>query len=115
MAIKSAEPIYTGGGIYIFLGQIDDDFFVADSCNQDARIVDANPSDFTDDERFGFEEWASEEWQQEHLVRDLTDTSERRRFFVDMLKWVFDNEPDGNYMMSDIEYLLTDIQNEQEL
>lgn len=112
MKIKSVEPIYTGGGIYIFLGAVDDNYFIADSLECDVRIVDEDPRNHTDDERFGYEEWASAEWQEEHLVKDLT--SDRKTFFVDMLRWVFNNEPDGNYLMSDIDYLLADIQNKQD-
>ena len=103
MKIKSVEPIYTGGNIYVFMGAVDDNFFLASSCDYDVRIIDEDPRNHTSEERFGFEEWASAEWQEEHIVKDL-EPSEAVEFFLTMLLWIKNNEPDGNYMMSDMTY-----------
>lgn len=36
-------PIYTGGNIYVFLGKTENEYFMADSCNFDVTLFDADP------------------------------------------------------------------------
>lgn len=91
---KSVEPCYTGGGIYIFFGELaDGTHFMADSSFFDVRILNEDASDNED-------AWTAE-WQDEHLKRDLTPT-EAVAFFKQMFKWVKANEPDGNYNLCDM-------------
>lgn len=100
---KAVEPIYTGGNIYIFTGQMtNDNYFIADSSFFDVRILDADPSEVTWENAM-FKEYAmdSVKWQEEHLVKDL-DPTEAVAFFRQMLKWVKANKPDGNYSLCDM-------------
>lgn len=100
---KTVEPIYTGGNIYIFAGQMTNgNYFIADSSFFDVRILDADPSEVTWENAM-FKEYAmdSVEWQEEHLVDDANPT-EAVVFFRHMLKWVKENEPEGNYSLCDM-------------
>lgn len=108
MKFKSVEPNYTGGNIYVFTGKVDDNYFMADTANYDVRLLNADPSDNTDEERFGFPEWECDVWQEEHLVRDLEPT-EAKEFFIKMLSWVKKHQPDGNYLVSDMDYYLAEV------
>lgn len=102
----SVEPCYTGGGVYIFTGQLaDGNYFMADTSFFDVRIVNEDPDAPT---HMDYDGTVSErnidsvEWQEEHLVEDLNPT-ETVAFFRQMLKWVQENEPNGNYNMGDME------------
>ena len=108
MKFKSVEPEYTGGGIYVFTGAVDDNYFMADTSFYDVRLLDANPKDNVNEERFGFPEWECADWQEEHLVKDLV-PHEAVEFFKEMLRWVQENEPDGNYLMSDMDYFAEEV------
>lgn len=116
----SVDPEYTGGGIYVFTGELTDgNFFMADTANYDVRIVNENPcipDDMLDDEaweKYGItrdeDAWASVEWQEEHLVKDLT-PDEAVAFFKEMLKWVEDNDSSGNYLGSDMDYFKKELE-----
>ena len=102
----SCEPIYTGGGIYCFRGQLsdnewfvaDDDFFDVTIVNSDVWEIDENGDDVC---------WFFD-WQEEHLIKYLDD-GERLDFIRDMLYWIIENEPKGNYLMSDLERDLDEV------
>ena len=102
MKFKSVEPNYTGGGIYVFTGQVDDNYFVADSPNFDVRLLNDDPNAEAEEDWFDTNV-ESVEWQEEHLVKDLTEWAACAEFFAEMLKWVKENKPDGNYLMGDME------------
>ena len=113
MRINDVTPIYTGGNIYVFVGKIDDNYFIASDMCYDIRIVDANPFDYTDT-TYGNEEWCYEEWQAAHLIQDITDENEVKKTFCSILQWIIDNEPRTdrtNYSVTDIENDLIDIEN----
>lgn len=98
--IESVEPEYTGGNIYIFVGKLTNgNYFVADGDMFDVRIVDA-PWDW--------EESQFPDWQESHLVEDLS-AADALQFCKRMLEWVKTNEPDGNYSMSDMDYIEKDL------
>lgn len=102
----SVEPEYTGGGIYLFTGRLaDGNFFMADTANYDVRVLTEDPNEPTGMDALGITERNidSVEWQEEHLVKDLT-PDEAVEFFKEMLKWVEDNNPSGNYLGSDMDY-----------
>ena len=102
----SCEPIYTGGGIYCFRGQLsDNEWFIADDVMFDVRIVDAAP--WSVDEH-GDELCWFDNWQKEHLISDLT-IKESLIFFRDMIYWIRENKPKGNYSMSDLDDDLIEI------
>ena len=116
----SVDPEYTGGGIYVFTGKLTDgNYFMADTANYDVRIVNENPNipdDMSDDEaweKYGItrdeDAWASVEWQEEHLVKDLV-PDEAVAFFKQMLKWVEDNDPEGNYLGADMDYFKKELE-----
>lgn len=116
----SVDPEYTGGGIYVFTGELaDGNYFMADTANYDVRIVNADPNipdDMSDEEaweKYGItrseDAWASVEWQEEHLVKDLV-PDEAVAFFKQMLKWVEDNDPSGNYLGSDMDYFKKELE-----
>ena len=66
----NGELIYTGGGIYVGIGQTDDgNWYMADHGNDAVRIVNANPNDAPNN---GDDAWYPE-WQDEHLVKDYRD------------------------------------------
>lgn len=74
MTIKEVYAEYTGGGIWLFRGSLDDgDYFMVDDYG-DVLIVDADPAQYGDEPYY-------EEWQREHFVRELYD--DRRCNFVD--------------------------------
>lgn len=108
----SVEPEYTGGGIYLFTGRLaDGNFFMADTANYDVRILTEDPNEPTGMDALGITERNidSVEWQEEHLVNDLT-PDEAVAFFKEMLKWVEDNDPSGNYLGSDMDYFKEELE-----
>lgn len=102
------EPIYTGGGIYCFLGQIDDcTWFLASDAEYDVVILNSDPWLAVDNETGEQLCWFSD-WQEEHLIENL-DEQDSLDFFSDMLNWIEDNEPNGNYLMSELELDMEEI------
>lgn len=102
MMFKSVTPCYTGGCIYVFTGSLENgNYFIAESCNFDIREINANPDNYDFSE-----EVCQAEWQEEHLVRDYENRSvESRKFLTEMLDWVLENKPKGDYCSSDMEEL----------
>lgn len=101
MKIKSVTPDYTGGNIYVYLGELDNgQYFIAEDLMYDVTIVDADPRKAGDD---AFQP----DWIEEHLVRYLEE--DNITFFRDMLCWVIDNKPDGNYNIVDMEHELMEL------
>ena len=79
--IKVIYPDYTGGGIYVFLGQLSDgNYFMAGNSDWAVRILDACPW------RTKNNNWEYADWQEKHLVRDLSDT-EAEEFAKGMLEY----------------------------
>lgn len=108
----SVEPEYTGGGIYLFTGRLTDgSYFMADTANYDVRVLNADPNEPTGMDALGITERNidSVEWQEEHLVNDLK-PDEAVAFFKEMLKWVEDNDPSGNYLGADMDYFKEELE-----
>lgn len=102
------EPIYTGGNIYCFLGQIDDHtWFFASDADYDVVILNADPWLAIDPDSGEQLCWFPD-WQEEHLIEYL-DEQGSIDFFKDMLNWVKENEPDGNYLMSELEFDMEEV------
>lgn len=93
--IKEAFAVYTGGNIWLFYGQLKDgNYFLTDD-NGCTQILNADPSDF--------DESLYEEWQQEHLVREL-EHEERIKFCNELLDWIFAHpDNDGGITEQEIE------------
>jgi len=105
-SIEYATPCYTGGGVYIYTGKLkdgnyflgSDDWFSEQNNYFTFRIVNEDPDKFPEDCLF-------DDWQTEHLVKDLS-LEENKSFTKEVLNWVINNKPEGNYQISDMEGLL---------
>lgn len=111
------ETDYTGGGIYVFTGKLDNgNYFLADTSFYDVRILDADPSipvDMPADEAlstYGItsdeDAWASVDWQEEHLVEDLA-PERAKAFMIELLKWIKAHGPNGACI--DADYFIEDL------
>lgn len=77
--LKEAFAVYTGGGIWLFYGQLTNgNYFLMDD-NGWTLILNADPSDF--------DESTYEDWQQEHLIKEL-DGKERTDFCDAVLDYI---------------------------
>jgi hypothetical protein len=82
--IKSVEAVYTGGGVYLFYGALTNGaYFLTDDygCTQ---ILNESPEDF--------DESLYEEWQNAHLIEELTG-ARRERFVLNMLNTLERSKP----------------------
>lgn len=85
--IKDVKAVYTGGGIWLFYGSLNNgNYFLVDDDGA-VRITDA-PWDDLDTTLY-------EDWQIEHLVKDIEDETERVMFCNEMLKQL-ETESDEN-------------------
>lgn len=74
---------YTGGGIYIFMGKLDNGiYFMCDDMY--ASFLDADPREAGDDAYYT-------EWQEKHDVEFDIDYP---HFFLQMCDWIKENKPD---------------------
>lgn len=113
---RSVVPTYTGGGIYVFCGELTNgNYFIADNSWFDVRILNGDPTEPTGESYLDIPElnWESVEWQEEHLVEDLQ-PGDARTFFREMLEWVLYKKPYGNYQTGDMEYLMSELEPESE-
>lgn len=93
-AIKTATAEYTGGGIYIYHGELENGLYfrTADEwqsvsiCDADTSTEDADYSEFFDT----------------HQIDELQG-DDYKRFFNNMLVWINNNKPDGNYNLGELE------------
>lgn len=92
--IKTATAEYTGGGIYVYHGQLQDgnhfrtcdDWETIEICDADTGVEDANYIEF----------------YEEHRVEILVEDG-YRRFWNQMIQWIIQNQPDGNYATNELE------------
>ena len=83
---KNVKAEYTGGGIYIFLGEFaDGKFFLTDDYGA-TLILDEDPADF--------DESLYPEWQEKHLIEELMGPA-RLSFLNDMLDTLKASNPDN--------------------
>lgn len=98
--IKHVTPEYSGGGIYLFLGELNNgNSFIADTNCYSVRILDLGTCSI---DSVSDEELFQTDFQEYHLVKDLNEP-ESLLFFLKVLKWTLDNFPKGNYTIADIE------------
>lgn len=104
MSITYVRPEYTGGGIYCFLGRLAQSkrWFLADTNNYDVRILNASPFTAGDDV------WDAS-WQEAHLVKDLN-PEEALNFFIEMLNWIREFSPSGNYLSEDMDTIREEVE-----
>ena len=101
MKLKKVVPEYTGGGIYVITGSIDDDnHFIADTSNFDISIVNADPTKMPLDN-------ITMEWIEEHLIEFVTLTFDRMDFFNAILNHL-DKKPGlaDNYDYEELEAIV---------
>jgi len=103
--VKSANACYTGGGIYMYYGKLNNGnhFLCWTDWEEYVLELDADPG--TDE---NIEEAGYEDWQQAHTVRELP-VMESYKTLLSALKWIVKNEPVGNYSVSDMERDITDL------
>lgn len=76
----NGELIYTGGGIYVGIGQTDDgNWYLADHGFDAVRILNADINLAGDDAWYP-------EWQEKHLVYDYQDGEDSAEFLYESLK-----------------------------
>ena len=96
--VSRSNACYTGGGIYIITGQLENGHYILTSTDSDwygdVLIVNADPE--ADLEAATFPEW-----QDKHLVRE-TGWREGCEITIEAMEWILANRPDGNYLDSDI-------------
>lgn len=84
--VETAYAEYTGGGIWIFYGKFwNGTYFLTDDHGW-TRLLTADPSDL--------EVSTFEEWQQEHLIRDLKG-DELKSFLKDLVDYLLTKEVDS--------------------
>ena len=94
MEIKTATAEYTGGGIYVYYGQLQDgnyfrtcdDWETIEICDVDTGVEDADYIEFYEEHRV------------EILVGD-----KYKSFWNEMIRWIIQNQPDGNYATCELE------------
>ena len=103
MKIKNATACYTGGNLYIYYGQLEnglyfrayDDWDFIEICDTDTSTEDADYYEF----------------YVEHSVETIAG-DKYKAFWNEMLLWIIQNEPNGNYDSYDLERRM--IEQEQE-
>lgn len=91
--IKSATAIYTGGGIYIYYGELDNGTYFRTSDTDDCiEICDADTS---------VDEADYIEFYEEHRIKTAID-NQYKIFFNKMLTWIIENKPEGNYSVEEL-------------
>ena len=95
-SIAKATAIYTGGGIYLYVGQLADGtyFLTADDYMDYVLFLDTDPCTCIDD-------CCYEQWQSHHRIGDYS--KEKALAFKKLvLEWVITNAPEGNYQKNEI-------------
>ena len=94
MKIKYATAQYTGGGIYIYYGQLEDgNYFRGCDDWECIEICDTDTSMDTADYY---------EFYEEHRVNTLIE-NQYETFWNEMLLWIIHNAPKGNYSVNELE------------
>ncbi len=93
MTIQSATAIYTGGGIFIYYGRLQDGTFFRAVDDWDCiEICNADTST---------EEADYQEFYEEHRIKTLNG-EDYKAFWDEMLHWIIQNMPEGNYTLCDM-------------
>lgn len=95
--IYSATATCSGGGIYIYTGQLDNgDFFMSnDDFMEYVEFYDADPYEELD-------EACGEIWQHTHALGGYSG-QKAIDFMKSALNWIIQERPEGNYSVSEIE------------
>ena len=81
--IESVTPIYTGGGIWIFLGKVDRDlYFCAQDCDcYIVSFIDCDPLPLVDSDTDGV---FHADWLEKHTIAEFQDTEPVLQWFERM-------------------------------
>ena len=102
--IIKATATYTGGGIYIYTGQLENgDYFMT---NDDLISYMAYVEFFNADPYEEFEDACNEIWQSEHHIGEYSDRK-AYEFTKEILNWIIQQRPEGNYSVNEIESRLS--------
>ena len=102
MKVIRANAFYTGGGFYQYCGATDNGTYLLSYTDWESVMeVDADPEQCGDECDYG-------EWQVDHHIREI-DGKEYRTILLEMINWICDNRPDGNYTISEIEAARKDL------
>lgn len=85
--LKNVVATYTGGGIWVFTGELKDGTFFLHDDNFDTRILTEYPDPSNDDVWF-------DDWQTAHLVKDLNTEEDGAAFQLAILKFIEKYTPD---------------------
>ena len=98
MKVTFANACCSGGGVYLYIGSLDNGlFFLAsdDYVSFDISIVDTQPD---------FENGFYNDFLGSHAVNFFEgEADNERKLFLSVLKWILKNKPEGNYCKSDLE------------
>ena len=95
--LAKVEAIYTGGSIWVFVGTLKDGTHFMHDDNFDTRILNEYPDPNNEDVWY-------EEWQHEHLVKDLDTEKYGAAFQLALLQFIRENQPkEWDYFFNHIE------------
>ena len=109
MRVIYANATYTGGGIYQYTGQFDNDNYFQTWTDYEDYVqeLDVNPEENWDDND-------DEEWQNEHMVAEHYG-SEAIKILMAAMHYIIANIPVGNYSLGEIEDALDSLKQETEI
>ena len=91
-----ANAFYTGGGFYLYTGEIlKGKYFLTDNEDDYTMISDADPEEY-------LEECFYEEWFNKHRIGELIG-GDHKANLLEAFDWILKNNPKGNYSFDDIE------------
>ena len=91
--ISYANAEYTGGGIYVFYGQlVGGKYFLASDYETAMYITDTDPVPVWDDV-----------WYMEWLDANCEEVEMTEEFWNSMTRWIVEHRPEGNYCAAEID------------
>lgn len=91
--IKYATAYYTGGGIYIYRGQLKNGlYFSTDDTWESIALCDSD----TDTEEAEYIEF-----YENHMITEIMDP-DYTPLFNTIIHWILEHNPDGNYLSSEL-------------
>lgn len=97
MKVTFANACCSGGGVYLYIGSLDNGLYFIASDNYisfDILLVDVVPD---------FENSFYNDFMESHAVDFLKcKANSERSLFRSVLKWILKNNPEGNYCKSDL-------------
>lgn len=91
--IKKATAYYTGGGIYIYRGQLTNGLYFS-TCDTWESIALCDADADTEDADYN-------EFYEAHMVQELTGKA-YEKLFNKIIIWIIENAPRGNYQLYEL-------------